>query len=125
MANKKKTTKVEEIAPAEKPEAAPAETTAEPEEIPAVEEAPVTEETPAEESESKEAPVEETTYPYKAKVTVPLAILRRSIGPGTADMLKPVATLKQGTEITIAEVCGENARLSNGLWIALDHTEKQ
>ena len=26
--------------------------------------------------------------------------------PGTADMLKPVATLKQGTEIMIAEICG-------------------
>lgn len=76
---------------------------------------PATEEQP-----EQEVPIEETPCPFEATVSVALAVLRKSIPPGTADMLKPVATLRQGTKVTITAVSGSNARLANGLWIALE-----
>lgn len=79
-------------------------------------EAPQTEET-----EAPAPAVKENTFPYEATVAVALAVLRKSIEPATADMLKPVATLKQGTKITITDIHGNNARLANGLWIALEY----
>lgn len=59
--------------------------------------------------------------PFEATIAVSLAVLRKSIEPATADMLRPVATLKQGTKITITDIHGGNARLANGLWIALEY----
>ena len=82
-------------------------------------EAPTTEE-----SESTGPVTKEMQCPFEATVAVPIAILRKSIGPGTAEMLKPVATLKQGTKITITDIHGNNARLANGLWIALEYTTR-
>lgn len=140
MANKKKSAtelpaKVEEAAPIEpeleEQDTTPAdgETVTEPEQeaAPADDEsaAETEQEAPtAEESESIEPVTEETQCPFEATVAVPLAILRKSIGPGTAEMLKPVATLKQGTKITITDIHGNNARLANGLWIALEYTTR-
>ncbi len=125
MANKKKSTtelpaKIEEAAPI-KPELEEQETTpADDESVTEPEqEAPMTEET-----ESTGPVTEEMQCPFEATVAVPLAILRKSIEPGTAEMLKPVATLKQGTKITITDIHGSNARLANGLWIALKYIAK-
>lgn len=133
MANKKKSTaelpdKIEENVPIEL-ELEEQETATEPEQ----ETTPVDDETVAEteqesptteESESTEPVTEEMQCPFEVTVAVPLAILRKSIGPGTAEMLKPVATLKQGTKITITDIHGNNARLANGLWIALEYTTR-
>ena len=140
MANKKKSTaelpdKIEENVPIEleleEQETAPAdgETATEPEQetTPADDEtaAETEQESPTtEEAESTEPVTEEMQCPFEATVAVPLAILRKSIGPGTAEMLKPVATLKQGTKITITDIHGNNARLANGLWIALEYTTR-
>ena len=76
---------------------------------------------PTEETEAPAPAIKENTFPYEATVAVALAVLRKSIEPATADMLKPVATLKQGTKITITDIHGNNARLANGLWIALEY----
>lgn len=72
-------------------------------------------------TESPEIVTEGTPCPFEATVAVALAILRKGIEPATAEMLKPVATLKQGTKITITDIHGSNARLANGLWIALEY----
>lgn len=90
-------------------------------------EAPIEETAPepsAEEQPEQEAPIEETPCPFEATVSVGIAVLRKSIGPGTADMLKIVATLKQGTKVTVAAINNGNARLANGLWISLEYISK-
>ena len=73
------------------------------------------------ETESTELLIEKSQCPFEATVAVALAVLRKSVEPGTAEMLKPVATLKRGTKITIVDIHGSNARLENGLWIALEY----
>ena len=75
----------------------------------------------AEETESTELLIEKSQCPFEATIAVALAVLRKSVEPGTAEMLKPVATLKRGTKITIVDIHGSNARLANGLWIALEY----
>lgn len=83
--------------------------------IAAIAEVPVTPGPPEDDPEPK--PIDaDTPLPCKATVTAALAILRRTIGPGTADMLKPVATLKRGTQITIITYRNGHAQLANGLW---------
>lgn len=114
-------------------------TTTEKQEAPAVEEAklaeekqpielpesetPVIEETPPETPPvEEEKPIRsERACPFETTVGVSLAVLRKNIGPGTEDMLKPVATLKQGTKVTVTAIYGEYAQIRNGLWIALEH----
>lgn len=118
MANKKKNTPEIPAEEIEKQETS-TEETAEPEQ-----EAPADETAAEPEQITPETESNETSCPYEATVSVALAVLRKSIGPGTAEMLKPVATLKQGTKITITDVQGENARLANGLWIALEYTTR-
>ena len=51
---------------------------------------------------------------YKAgrKITV-----HKAVGVGTADMLKVVGTLRQGTEVTVTGRNGPFAQLKNGLWM--------
>lgn len=61
-------------------------------------------------------PVTERPLPLKAEVAVSVAVLRRAI-IGTADMVKPVATLDKGATVTVVAFEGDNARLSNGLYI--------
>lgn len=83
--------------------------------IAAIAEVPVTPGPPEDDPEPK--PINaDTPLPCKATVTAALAILRRTIGPGTADMLKPVATLKRGAQITIITYRNGHAQLANGLW---------
>lgn len=82
--------------------------------------------TPEAPEESPEAPAPEpitadTPFPCKATVTVALAILRRTIGPGTSEMLKPVSTLKRGAEVTIISYRDGHVQLANGLWIKADY----
>ena len=55
--------------------------------------------------------------PYKATVAVALAVLHKAVGVGTADMLKAVGTLRQGTEVTVTGRNGTYAQLKNGLYI--------
>lgn len=105
-------------APAEVPEApTPEEPTPEapapePEPTPEPEAAPAPEPTHAEKAPS---------FPFQATVCVTLAILRRDIPPATAEMLRPVATLPQGTTVTITAIQDGYARLRNGLWISASH----
>ena len=62
-------------------------------------------------------PAGERHTPYKATVAVSLAVLHKSVGVGTADMLKAVGTLRQGTEVTVTGRKGTYAQLKNGLYI--------
>ena len=55
--------------------------------------------------------------PYKGTVAVSLAVLHKAVGVGTADMLKVVGTLRQGTEVTVTGRNGPFAQLKNGLWM--------
>ena len=55
--------------------------------------------------------------PYKGTVAVSLAVLHKAVGVGTADMLKVVGTLRQGTEVTVTGRKGTYAQLKNGLYI--------
>ena len=55
--------------------------------------------------------------PYKGTVAVSLAVLHKAVGVGTADMLKVVGTLRQGTEVTVTDRNGPFAQLKNGLWM--------
>ncbi len=111
--------------PAPEPPQAPQEATPEPpqapqEATPDPEDRPPEE--PAPEPEPEPAPAEEApSFPFKATVCVALAVLRREIPPATADMLKPVATLPQGTTVTITALRDGFARLRNGLWISASH----
>lgn len=69
------------------------------------------EETPA------PVPPQERPLPYKATVGVALAVVRKAVGLGTADQLKPVGTLKQGAAVTVIDRFNGYAQLANGLWI--------
>lgn len=62
---------------------------------------------------TKKAELESTPQSYQATVTAAVAVLRQT--PGTAD--KPVATLAQGTKVTITESRDGFGKLGNGLWI--------
>ena len=62
-------------------------------------------------------PAGERHTPYKAAVAVALAVLHKAVGVGTADMLKAVGTLRQGTEVTVTGRKGTYAQLKNGLYI--------
>ena len=62
-------------------------------------------------------PAGERHTPYKATVAVALAVLHKAVGVGTADMLKAVGTLRQGTEVTVTGRKGTYAQLKNGLYI--------
>lgn len=71
-----------------------------------------------EDSETMEPmPVGEALFPYTAVVSVAIAMVRKTVGPGTADMLKAVGTLKQGTQVTVVNRHDGFAQLANGLWI--------
>ena len=59
----------------------------------------------------------ERPLPYKGTVAVSLAVLHKAVGVGTADMLKAVGTLRQGTEVTVTGRKGTYAQLKNGLYI--------
>ena len=62
-------------------------------------------------------PAWERPLPYKGTVAVSLAVLHKAVGVGTADMLKVVGTLRQGTEVTVTDRNGPFAQLKNGLWM--------
>lgn len=130
MARKKKTDADATLAPeATAPEAvqadpAPAnepEAQAAPPEPP---EAPAATPDPEKEPEAPEAvqdpepePPGERPLPYRATVSVALAVVRKAVGLGTADQLKPVGTLKQGAAVTVVDRFEGYAQLANGLWI--------
>ena len=63
------------------------------------------------------APAGERPLPYKGTVAVSLAVLHKAVGVGTADMLKAVGTLRQGTPVTITGRNGPFVQLKNGLWM--------
>ncbi len=123
MSNKKKSTAENLIK-----ETASAEPELKEQETAPTEDEPATEseqETPtADKSKRAEPLTNETPCPFEATVTVALAVLRKNIGPGTAEMLKPVATLKQGAKVIVTAIHNGNARLANGLWIALEYIMK-
>ncbi len=123
MSNKKKSTAENLIK-----ETASAEPELKEQETASTEDEPATEseqETPTtDESKHAEPLTDETPCPFEATVTVALAVLRKNIGPGTAEMLKPVATLKQGAKVIVTAIYNGNARLANGLWIALEYIMK-
>lgn len=73
------------------------------------------ESTPTPKSQEEGSPAG-ITLPCVATVTAALAVLHRSIGLGTDQQLKPVATLKQGAKVTVRVIEGDNAQLANGLW---------
>lgn len=92
---------------AEQPDHAPApEPTADPEPDPV----------PAPEDQDP-APAGERPLPYKGTVAVSLAVLHKAVGVGTADMLKAVGTLRQGTEVTVTGRNGPFVQIKNGLWM--------
>lgn len=64
-------------------------------------------------STPESTPAQEIPQSYQATVTAAAAVLRQT--PGTAD--KPVATLAQGTKVTITESRDGFGKLGNGLWI--------
>lgn len=61
-------------------------------------------------------PITERPLPFRATVAAPVAVLRRAV-IGTAEMVKPVATLNGGTAVTVVAFEGNSARLTNGLYI--------
>lgn len=74
------------------------------------------------ETEKEPEPItKDTQCPFEATVSVALAVLRKNTGLGTSDMLKPVATLKQGTKVTVTAVRDGGCLLRNGLWIATEY----
>ena len=74
-------------------------------------------EAPATPEDTDPAPVGERPLPYKGTVAVSLAVLHKAVGVGTADMLKAVGTLRQGTPVTITGRNGPFVQLKNGLWM--------
>lgn len=66
----------------------------------------------------------DTPCPFEATVSVALAVLRKTTGPATSEMLRPVATLKQGTKVTVTAVRDGGCLLRNGLWIATEYLTK-
>ena len=61
-------------------------------------------------------PVTERPLPCKAEVAASIAVLRRAV-IGTAEMVRPVATLDKGTAVTVIAFEGDYARLANGLYV--------
>ena len=94
---------------AEQPDHAPAPEQPEPETAPG----PAPEPT----ADPEPDPAGERPLPYKGTVAVSLAVLHKAVGVGTADMLKAVGTLRQGTEVTVTGRNGTYAQLKNGLYI--------
>lgn len=81
---------------------------------------------PEPEPERKPEPItSDTPCPFEATVSVALAVLRKTTGLGTSEMLKPVATLKQGTKVTVTAVRDGGCMLRNGLWIAAEYLTKK
>lgn len=72
-------------------------------------------EQPSEEA-PKPVPVTERPLPCKAEVAASIAVLRRAV-IGTAEMVRPVATLDRGTAVTVVAFEGDYARLANGLYV--------
>ena len=70
-----------------------------------------------EQQDTAPPPAWERPLPYKGTVAVSLAVLHKAVGVGTADMLKVVGTLRQGTEVTVTDRNGPFAQLKNGLWM--------
>lgn len=70
-----------------------------------------------EQQDTAPPPAWERPLPYKGTVAVSLAVLHKAVGVGTADMLKAVGTLRQGTEVTVTGRNGPFAQLKNGLWM--------
>lgn len=66
----------------------------------------------------------DTPCPFEATVSVALAVLRKTTGLGTSEMLKPVATLEQGTKVTVTAIRDGGCMLRNGLWIAAEYLTK-
>ncbi len=64
----------------------------------------------------KPVPVTERPLPCKAEVAASIAVLRRAV-IGTAEMVRPVATLDKGTAVTVVAFEGDYARLANGLYV--------
>ena len=74
-------------------------------------------ETPPEEPKS---PTADTPLPFEATVCVSLAVVRKA--PATALMAsKPVASLKQGTKVTVTAIHDGSGRMAHGLWGLLDY----
>lgn len=61
-------------------------------------------------------PITERPLPCKAEVAASIAVLRRAV-IGTAEMVRPVATLDKGTAVTVVAFEGDYARLANGLYV--------
>lgn len=82
---------------------------------------PTTEATPAQEEdpapEPDQVPPGERPTPYRAAVAVPIAVVHKEVGLGTADMLKAVGSLRHGTPVTVTGRKGTYAQLKNGLYI--------
>lgn len=80
--------------------------------------APAPEQDPGQPPEDPDpAPARERPIPYTGTVAVSLAVLHKAVGVGTADMLKVVGTLRQGTEVTVTGRNGPFVQLKNGLWM--------
>ncbi len=78
---------------------------------------PAPEEQPPEDPDPEPVPAGERPLPYRATVAVSIAVLHKAVGIGTADMLKPVGSLRQGAVVTVTDRSGPFARLKNGLWM--------
>ncbi len=74
-------------------------------------------EDPTPDPEPEPVPAGERPLPYRATVAVSIAVLHKAVGIGTADMLKPVGSLRQGAAVTVTDRSGPFARLKNGLWM--------
>ena len=61
-------------------------------------------------------PITDRPLPCKAEVAASIAVLRRAV-IGTAEMVRPVATLDKGTAVTVIAFEGDYARLANGLYV--------
>ena len=105
---------------AEQPDHAPAPEQPEPEAAPGPAPEPTAdpEQDPGQPPEDQDpAPAGERPLPYKGTVAVSLAVLHKAVGVGTADMLKAVGTLRQGTEVTVTGRNGPFVQIKNGLWM--------
>ena len=84
---------------------------------PPADQEPLADPAPEKDPEPDPVPAGEMPLPYKATVNVALAVVRKAVGLGTADQLKPVGTLKQGAAVTVIHRKDGYAQLVNGLWI--------
>lgn len=111
-------------------EAVPGQEQPEPEEVPGPAPEPTADPEPEQQQGPYPAPEAPTTpedtdpaharempLPYKGTVAVSLAVLHKAVGVGTADMLKAVGTLRQGTPVTVTGRNGPFVQLKNGLWM--------